>query len=167
MVPASVLLAWLPLTLLIAIVTVPCALSYKYCRADLRECEYDCDDTCDCMEGLVCYRRDSGGYGKGNRRHPRRGLDWSGGRGYNVNRQWRTDRGGYNYYGGRRDSGIPGCPNVMIDNNHDDYCIDPDKFPIKQLWFVGSNRHPTFVYPLQECWGGCDSDEDWYAPTCT
>jgi hypothetical protein len=85
------------------------------------------------MDKLVCFHRDSRGKG-----------------------------GGSDYYGGPRDNTIPGCPAVKTTSDYDDYCIDPNKFPTKTLWYVGSDSKPSFVYPLKECWGDCDDDSDWY-----
>lgn len=112
------------------------------CRANrLRECAYDCNNDCDCQQGLVCYQRDRSFYKSSNK---------------------------YFYYGGLRNRIIPGCSNKPKPRNyHTDYCIDPNKFPTKTLWYIGSDGgtsqgQPAFVYPLKECWGDCDKDEDWY-----
>jgi hypothetical protein len=107
----------------------------RHCRAvRLRECEYDCNNDCDCQQGLVCYRRDN----------------------------YTSQNSKYFYYGGLRDYKIPGCSKSKPKNYHSDYCIDPQKFPTKTLWYAGSGRKPTVVYPLKECWGDCDADKDWY-----
>lgn len=115
-------------------------LSYR-CYKDLDKCGYDCNSNCDCKDGLVCYDRDGGkGKGKGYSDYP-----------YSD----------YFYYGGLRDLNIPGCPAATPDNFYDDYCIDPHDWPSNTLWYVGSDGHPDYVYPLKECWGDCDKDEDW------
>jgi hypothetical protein len=70
--------------------------------------------------------------------------------------------GPYFSHGGRRDLTIPGCPNAQPGDYLNDYCIDPKKFPVKTLWYVGSKDKPSLVYPLKECWGDCYTDSDWY-----
>jgi hypothetical protein len=112
-------------------------LTSSSCRAHrLRECEYDCNQDCDCKDGLVCYHREERSKGK------------------------------YFFYGGLRDYHIPGC-SKRPSNYRDDYCINPYKFPAKTLWYIGSDGgtsqgQPAWLYPLKECWGDCDKDEDWY-----
>jgi hypothetical protein len=114
--------------------------SSSSCRADrLRECDYDCIQDCDCKDGLVCYQRDNDSNSK------------------------------YFHNGGRRDHKIPGCSHTKARNYHVDYCINPSKFPTKTLWHIGSDGGSSkgkheLLYPLQECWGDCDKDEDWYVP---
>jgi hypothetical protein len=116
-------------------------LTANRCRAvRLRECQYDCNRDCDCKQGLVCYRRDN----------------------------YTSRNSKYFVYGGRRDFIIPGCK-TKARNYHNDYCINPQKFPTKTLWYIGSDGQPqpTFVYPLKECWGDCDTDKDWYVVVST
>jgi hypothetical protein len=62
---------------------------------------------------------------------------------------------------GPSDFNIPGCTNKPRGNN---YCIDPQQFPTKTLWSIGSDGRPppSFVFPLRECWGSCVTDKDWY-----
>jgi hypothetical protein len=56
-----------------------------------------------------------------------------------------------------RDGGdpVPGCLGGEDDNSRTDYCVDP-----RSLQLVGNNKHPSSAYPLGECQGDCDGDEE-------
>jgi hypothetical protein len=108
----------------------------RSCRASLVQCDVGCTRDCDCQDGLVCYLRDADG-----------------------------SVGDYHYYGGLRDLAVPGCNNAAPGDYTSDYCIDPNKFPTKTLWYIGSDGKPGQVYPLSECRGDCDNDDDWYVVT--
>jgi hypothetical protein len=56
---------------------------------------------------------------------------------------------------------IPGCSGKGSDDW--DYCYDPNSVPPKDsttLTKLGNNGSPTYAFPLGECQGDCDSDND-------
>jgi hypothetical protein len=57
----------------------------------------------------------------------------------------------------QRDGGdpVPGCLGGEDDNSRTDYCVSP-----KDLQHVGNNKNPSSAYPLGECQGDCDVDEE-------
>ena len=58
----------------------------------------------------------------------------------------------------QRDAGadVPSCPSADT-STKDDYCVT--RLPT-MLVIVGDNGVPSSVFPLQECEGDCDTDED-------
>jgi hypothetical protein len=152
MLSPSMLLACLPLTLIMTAAPFTQAQSImnsppaedqqamrslrdlKSCRnARYGECGSDCNQDCDCNDGLVCYLREEGS-------------------------------SNFFKFGGARNLNIPGC--AAAKDLFNDYCIDPNKFPAKTLWYIGERGVPSKVYPMKECWGDCDKDSDWYVVTC-
>jgi transforming growth factor-beta-induced protein len=57
----------------------------------------------------------------------------------------------------QRDGGepVPGCLGGDDDNSRTDYCVLNN-----HLQQVGNNKHPSSAYPLGECQGDCDADEE-------
>lgn len=105
--------------------------------------EADCDYYTDCETGLLCF-----------------------------------ERGEYNYH-----IPVPGCTGDLYKYKYTDYCCkyferemqpvdtnryltdalpldDPNDIPAKTLWYVGNDHHPDFVFPLAECHGDCDTNDD-------
>jgi hypothetical protein len=82
---------------------------------------------------------------------------------FDCNRDCDCRQGLVCYRRGLRDLNIPGCSHKTKPRKNN-YCVDPQKFPTKTLWSIGSDGLPlpSFVYPLRECWGNCVTDKDWY-----
>ena len=56
---------------------------------------------------------------------------------------------------GYADDPLPGCSGIPVDN--DDYCVRAQP---KELHLMGNNGSPSSAFPLQECQGDCDNDND-------
>jgi hypothetical protein len=58
------------------------------------------------------------------------------------------------------DSDVPGCVGnaTLINDGEDDFCIEPPAD--NALVLFGDNKFPESNYPLGECQGDCDGDED-------